>query len=80
VIIQNLIVQIGNSMDKISISNKIVTNFIHNPKQYTSATPEGAILRQAYSQGVKLRHIKAGWVEFNTINQTWTVLKVCASW
>ncbi|MGC9458379.1 hypothetical protein [Vibrio genomosp. F10] len=67
-------------MDKISISDEVVTDFIHNSKKYTSATPEGAILRQGYSQGVRLRHIKAGWVEFNTISQTWTVFKVCSSW
>ncbi|EPF2931240.1 hypothetical protein ACSTJT_03480 [Vibrio parahaemolyticus] len=67
-------------MDKISISNEIITDFIRNPVKYTSATPEGAILRRGYSLGVPPRRIKAGWVEFNTISKTWTVFKVCSSW
>lgn len=67
-------------MVKINISTQIVSNFITNPQGYTSKTPEGAVLREGYSLGIKVRMITGGWVEYNKTTQTWDVFKVCAPW
>ena len=66
----------GKFMDKIYIDRVIICDFIKNPNLYDSKTPEGAILRTAYSNGIKFRHIKGGWTEFCDKTQRWIVYKV----
>jgi len=65
---------------KFTFPNSFITGFIKTPNQYPSSTPEGAILRAAYTQGIKLRKVTGGWVEYDNNSQKWVVYKVCASW
>ncbi|EOI1366799.1 hypothetical protein ACMGN5_000094 [Serratia marcescens] len=65
---------------KFTFPNSFITGFIKTPAQYPSSTPEGAILRAAYIQGIKLRKVTGGWVEYDNNSQKWIVYKVCAAW
>ncbi|WP_213716290.1 hypothetical protein [Cedecea lapagei] len=65
---------------KFNFSNSFITGFIKKPGQYSSSTPEGAILRAAYTQGIKLRKVTGGWVEYDDNSKKWVVYKVCAPW
>ncbi|EMW1605521.1 hypothetical protein AAEO70_001133 [Vibrio cholerae] len=67
-------------MEKIYIHQNVISAFILNPNHYQSNTPEGAILRTAYSDGIALKRVRAGWVEFCSNRQVWEVKKVCACW
>ncbi|EIZ1411979.1 hypothetical protein [Vibrio vulnificus] len=67
-------------MDKIYVTRTMVSGFISNPDNYRADKPEGAILRHAYSRGIRLRHVAGGWVEYCNKSSKWKVYKVCTGW
>ncbi len=45
---------------KFNFPNSFITEFIKTPDKYPLSIPEGAILRAAYTQGIKLRKVTGG--------------------
>ena len=64
------------AIDRIDFTYEVKRKTLLSPPNPIASTPEGAIISKGLSQGIPLRKICGGWVEYDFKTKLWVVYMV----